>query len=450
VTAGFLAPTPIDLRVLGFTFVLSVAVAVLFGLWPAMRVGRASLADTLRRAGDARSLGGRGSLGRRRLLACAELALCVVLLAGSGLLVRSMLNLLRQDTGFQGNGVLTFGLSLPGPRYDDARRASFVEDLRARLLALPGVEQAATVSHLPLDRGDTNGGFAIIGREFPEGEAPYARKRIASPGYFEAMGVTLVRGRTFAEHDRAGAPEVVIITESLATRYWPAGDALGARVRFLWGGEGEQEVVGIVGDVKHDGLDRPADGMIFRPAGQFIQPGFAVVVKGSGDPLRRVDAVRTEVRALDPDVPVRALRTMDDVVNASVAARRTIMVLMSAFALLALALATVGVYAIAAQAVAQRTGEIGLRMAVGAEGKDVVRMIMRAELPVIAAGALAGLAGALAATRMLEAWLFGVAARDAVTLSVSVAILALVALLATWIPALRAARLDPLRALRMD
>jgi len=450
VTAGFLAPAALDARVLAFMLLLSVLVAVLFGVWPALRVGRSDLAETLRRAGDARSLGGRGALGRRRLLAGAELALCVVLLAGAGLLARSMVNLLRQDTGFDARGVLTFWLSLPGPRYDDVRRTAFLDDLVARLEAMPGVEHAAMVSHLPLERGDTYGGFEIVGRAFPEGEDPHSKKRIASAGYFEALGIPLLAGRTFTERDRAGAPEVVIITESLARRYWPDGDALGSRVRYLWGSEGEQEVVGLVGDVKHDGLDRPADGMIFRPAGQFVQSGFAVVVKGSGDPLRRVDAVRAAVRAVDPDVPVRVPGTMESIVSGSVTGRRTIMMLISAFATLALVLATVGVYAIAAQSVSQRTSEIGLRMAVGAGRADVVRLIVRAELPAILVGALAGLAGAVAATRMLDAWLFGVAATDGVTLASAVALLALVAILATWIPARRAARLDPLRALRTE
>jgi predicted permease len=449
-TAATLAPSTFDPRVLVFTGLVALVVAVLFGLWPAARAARTDLSSALKAAGDTRSAGDRGGWRRRRLLVASEIALCLMLLACAGLLVRSMRNLLGEELGFRPEHVLTFDVQVPPTRYDGAAQARFFADLLERLRALTGVMEAAAASHLPLDRGDTNGGFEIVGREYPPGEGPHSKKRIVSPGYFETLDIPVLRGRAFTESDRAGAPDVVVITESVARRYWPDEDPVGRRVRFSWGPGDEQEIVGIVGDVKHDGLDRPAYGMIFRPVSQFTQQGFSILVRVEGDALAMAEAARRTVLTLDPAIPIANLRTMETVVRASVADRRTTMLLLSGFAVLALVLAAVGVYAVTAHAVAQRTREIGVRIAIGARASDVLRMVLRQELGAVALGVAAGLAAAAAATRVLATSLYGVGATDPATFAAVAGLLIAVALLATWVPARRATRVDPMGALRTD
>jgi putative ABC transport system permease protein len=450
-TAGALAPrTVMDVRVVLYTGGIALLVALLAGLMPAAGVMRGSLVRAIDESGAGWSAGSRSAMRRRRLLVGLEFALSVMLVAGAGLLVRSMAKLVDQDTGFEADNVLTFQLVVPQARYTEERIALFYSDLQSSLARLPGVEAVGLGSHLPLGGGDTNGSFEIVGRTFPEGESPSSKKRIVTPGYFQALGIPLVRGRTFRASDRAGSPDVVIVTEAVAALYWPGEDALGRRIRFSWGPGEEQEIVGIVGDVKHDGLDRPVEGMIFRPAGQFTQPGMTAVVRTAGDPLTILESVRSEVAALDPDLPVQRMRTMESVVAGSVGSRRTTMRLMAGFAILALILSAVGMYAVTAQSMAQRTREIGVRMAIGARGGDVMRMVFREELPVLMIGLLAGLAGASAATRVLDAWLFGISAHDPVTFAGSTALLLAVAVAAILVPSRRAATLDPVQALRTD
>ena len=449
-SAAMLAPhSVIDGRIILFTGAAALLVAVLASLLPALSVLRGSLARVIEDGGG-RSLGSSAGMRRRRVLVGFEFALSVVLLAGAGLLVRSMAKLIDQDTGFDASNVLTFGVALPQPGYTDERITQFYDDLRTRLATLRGVEAAGLGSHLPLGGGDTNGGFTIVGRSYPEGESPASKKRVVTPSYFEALGIPLLRGRTFEESDRAGAPEVVIITAALAEKYWPGEEPLGRRVQFSWGPGDEQEIVGIVGDVRHDGLDQPMDGMIFRPSGQFPFPSMSVFVRASGEPLALAAAVRREIATLDSNLPLLGLRTMESVVTESVGSRRTTMRLMSGFALLALILSAVGMYAVTAQSMTQRTREIGVRMAIGAKGGDVIRMVLREELPVLALGLGVGLLSALAATRVLEASLFGISARDPIAFGASALVLVAAALAAILLPSRRAARLDPVRALRAE
>jgi putative ABC transport system permease protein len=449
-TAATLAPSTFDARVLGFTAAVALLVAMLFGSWPALQAARTDISGALKAAGDVRTAGDRSGWRRRRLLVAFEIALCLMLLAGAGLLVRSMQNLLGETLGFEPERVVTFSVQTPPARYDDAAQGRFFDTLLERLRALPGVAHAAAASHLPLDRGDTNGSFEIVGRTFPEGESPYAKKRIVTPEYFAALGIPVVRGRAFAEADRVGAPEVVIVSEAVARRYWPGEDPIGRRMRFSWGPGDEQEIVGVVGDVKHDGLELPAEGMVFRPLAQFAFPGVSIVIRSDGAALDVVAAARRVVAELDPAMPISDVRTMDQVVRGSVAGRRTTMLLLGGFALLALVLAAVGVYAVTAQAVAHRTREIGVRMAIGARATDVLRMVLRQEMAAVALGVLGGLAGAAAATRVLAASLYGVGATDPVTFLAVAGLLAAVALLAALLPARRATRVDPVRALRSD
>jgi putative ABC transport system permease protein len=450
--AGGLAPaSSADPRVALFTLLVSATVGALFGLWPALRAARFDLAGILRES-DGRSVGGRSAWRRRRVLVGFEIALSVVLLTGAGLLVRSLLSTLSESPGFDEHDVVAFGVSARGKRYeDDAGQAGYAQDLLSRVVQIRGVTAVGAVSHLPLDGGDTSGPLDIVGRDFPEGTAPEIKKRIATPGYFAALGIPLLRGRDFSAADRMGSRDVVIITESLARRFWPGRDPIGQRVRFGWGpGAEEQEIVGVVGDILHDGLDQPSQGMLYRPFAQFPQSGFTLVVKAPGDPAALVRAVRAAVHALDASVPLYQVRTMSSVIRESVAPRRSLMQMLVGFAALALVLAAVGVYAVTAQSVSQRTREIGVRLAIGATRNEILRMVLTAEAKVIAVSVVIGLTVAGAATGMLSSVLYGVSATDVTTFGAAAVLLSVVALAASCIPAIRAARLDPSSALRAD
>jgi putative ABC transport system permease protein len=447
--AALLAPADgIDVRLILFTCAITLVAAALVGLWPAVRAGNdvaGTLKDTVGRATAGRS--GRYS---RRALVGVEIALSVVLLAGSGLMMRSLVRLLDEDPGFRPANVLKFDLSLPGTRYSEgAQQAQFFTTLLERIRALPGVHDAGGINELPLGGGDVTGGFTIAGREFGPDETPMAKKRVVTTRYFETLGIPVVRGRVFEEQDRAGAREVVVISQTLARRYWPGTDPVGQIMSFSWGPGDEQEIIGVVGDVRHDGLDAGVEGMLYRPISQFGFPGLTLVVRTEGEPSALIDVVRAQVRSLDPTLPFDAVMTLRDVVHASVSARSTLMALLTAFAAIALLLAAVGVYAITAQSVGQRTREIGVRKALGAQDGDVLRLVIGEEALVLGVGLTLGVAGALAAVPLLTSSLYGIDARDPITLAGATALLAGVGLLAAWLPARRASRLDPVRALRV-
>jgi predicted permease len=441
----------LDVRVMLFTLVISLGSAALFGLWPALRLTRLGAEGALREAGAARAFGSRAAWRRRRLLVGAEVALAVVLLAGAGLLVRSFIRLMDVAPGFDPQNVLTFQVVLPGTRYDDdARLVAFHDQLRERLSGLPGVVGVGGVNDAPLTGSNTSGSFRIPGVEMPPDESPQANKRVVTPGYFEALRIPLLSGRTFQAADRAGSAEVVIISESVARRYWPGVDPVGKPIRFSWGPGDEQQIIGVVGDIRHDGLDQAIAGEIYRPVSQFPMPGLTWVVRTRGESSALARTARDQVRAIDPAQPVARIMTMQELVGNSLSARRTFMILLGGFAGVALLLAALGIYAVTAQSVLQRTREIGLRMAVGARRRDVLGMVLREELVVIVLGLALGLAGAFGATRVLTASLFGVSAKDPVTFVAVAAVLAVIAIAATLLPARRAARVDPIVALRND
>ena len=447
-SAALLAPVDgIDLRVGLFTCAITLLAAAAVGLWPAWRAG-GDVAGTLK-DGVGRATTGPRERRSRSALVGIEVALSVVLLAGSGLMVRSLVRLLNEDPGFRAGNVLKFDLSLPGTRYrEDAQQVQFFTTLLERIRALPGVHNAGGVNELPLAGGDVTGGFLIPGREFPPDETPMAKKRVVTTGYFEALAIPVLRGRVFEGQDRAGTREVVVISQTLARRHWPDTDPVGQRMRFSWGPGDEQEIIGVVGDVRHDGLDIAVEGMMYRPITQFAFPGLTLVVHTEGEPAALIDGVRAQVRSLDPALPIDGVMTLRAVVRSSVSARSTLMVLLTGFAAIALLLAAVGVYAITAQSVGQRTREIGVRKALGAQNGDVLRLVIGEEAVVLGVGLGFGIAGAFAATPLLAASIYGVDARDPVTLAGAAALLAVIGLLAAWLPARRAARLDPVRALR--
>ena len=436
----------LDARVIAFAVLAALGAGFLFGWVPARRTAGLTPARALRGARGARL-----RTRARHVLVGAEVALSAVLLTGAGLLVRTVSHLVGQDPGFEPRGVLTMELALGTDRYPGvADRVLFWDELLTRVRALPGVEEAGLVSEIPLT-GDTNGGFEIVGREFPEGEGPWSRKRFAGVGYFEVMEIPLLRGRTFSERDRLGEPEVAVVSARLAELYWPNQDPIGQRIRFLWQTEAEQEIVGIVGDVRTDALDQAeALETIYLSHHQIAPQALSLAVRADGDPERLVEPIRRTVLEIDPQQPVHGVATLPSLVRSSVSGRTTIMTLLTAFGVLALLLAAVGVYAVAAQSVAGRTREIGVRLAVGAEPGRVARSVLREEMVPVAVGLAVGLLGAAASGRVLADLLYEVDPSDPGTLLAVAAVLGAAAAAALVVPAVRALRVDPVRVLTSE
>jgi putative ABC transport system permease protein len=447
----------LDHRVLGFAAATSIGTALLFGLVPALRASRVGIAAALH-------AGGRGAAGGgsrlRRALVVGQIGLALTLLTGAGLLGRSVAALRAVDSGFRRDHVLTGRLTLASADYAEEHQViEAFEAIRTRVAALPGVQAAGAVTNLPLasSLGDLN--IRIEGRVRAEGEvSPRADWQAVTPGYFEAMGLAVLRGRMLDERDRAGAPGAVVINETLAERYWPGEDAIGAR--FVLGGNagpGLVTVVGIVGDVRHGSLADPRISQMYLPHAQFrfwnggsVVRSLTLVVRATGDPTALSAAVRSAVREVDPRLPFASVQTMDEVVTASLGRERFLFALTGAFAVVALVLGTIGIYGVLAYGVARRTREIGLRLALGARGRDIATLIVGEGGRLIVAGTVLGLAGAVLLGRLLRGLLFGVTPLDPATLVAAPLALAAAALVATWLPARRAAHLDPVEALRHD
>ncbi|HYU32949.1 MAG TPA: ABC transporter permease [Thermoanaerobaculia bacterium] len=444
-----LAETTVDARILGFALVLSVCTGLLFGLLPALRASRADLGEVMKEG----SRGTAGGPARERLrgtLIVAEVALSFALLIGAGLLLRSLERLLAVDKGFDAERVLSSYLLLPYTRYPQGyQQAAFFREVRERAQALPGVETAALVSDIPLT-GGTNGGFGIEGREYPPGKNPFAEKRIASPGYFEVLRIRILAGRVFNERDIAGTPAVVVVNQAFAQSYFPGESPLGKRVDFRWGTSGMQEIVGVVGDVREQALHQPARPVIYIPLAQRPAEWAYLLVRTTGDPHDIVPSLRRVVAALDRNLPVAEVRTLEDVVAARLADRRLAMALFGVFSVLSLVLAALGLYAVISYMVVQRRQEIGIRMALGARTEQVMRLVLRQGLALIAAGVIVGAVAALWLGRFLAGLVFGVGTTDPITFGGVALLLAVTALLASMIPALRAAHVDPASVLRSE
>ncbi len=447
----------VDGPVLVFTLVLSTCAGILFGLAPALGLRRldvfGALGAAARGASTTGAAWGRGN-GLRRGLVVAELALSVVLLIGAGLLIRSFARLQDVPPGFEPKGVQTFQLSMAGGRYADrATLQNTYKELWERLERLPGVTAAGGVTALPLSGFFAWGPITVEGRVPPPGEN-FINADIRTVGgrYFQAMGIPLRRGRFFDETDTPDKPRVILVDERMAQELWPGQDPIGKRVRFgdLKSTAPWREVVGVVGRVKQYGLDSDPRIAFYNAQTQAESRSLYVTVRGGGDPAALGAAIKREIRALDPELPVYRLRTMTEWLEFSLARPRFAMLLFSGFAALALALATIGIYGVMAYLVGQTTREIGIRMALGATDRAVLGLVLRQGLSVALAGAAIGLAGAFALQRLMASLLFGVQGADPLTFAAVALLLTGTALLATYIPARRAARIDPIVSLRTE
>jgi putative ABC transport system permease protein len=450
----------IDAAAIGFTTAASVITAVLFGLAPAFQAARAALGDRLRSGRGITSDQQQGRL--RDLLIASEIALALVLLAGAGLMVRSMSALRAIDPGFDPRGVLSLQVSVHGTAHAaPERRSAFFLELLERMRALPAVRSASAINHLPIDGDLWTRGFRIEGRSLSRpGEGPGAYYRVVLPGYFETMGLRLVRGRDFSGQDTEEAPPVAILSEGLARRQWPDEDAIGKRIAL---GSSAQPrwmtVVGLVENALAGGWTAPPGDEMYLPYLQttayLAQPEsrytyLTVVLETSGDPAHLTAMARSAVAALDPGASVANITTMEAVVDRALARPRFELTLLGLFAGVALLLAAAGIYAMMSYAVSRRTQEIGLRLTLGAQQRDVLRTILRQATIRIAIGAIAGLTGAVLLTRLMSRLLYAVQPGDPVAFVGATAFLITVALLASFVPAWRASRLDPVKALRQE
>jgi putative ABC transport system permease protein len=440
---------PLDGRV--FLFLLAVAAfsGIAFGLVPALQASRGDVRESLAE-GAGRTTADGGQRRFRSALVVVEIALSLLLLIVAGLLLRGFLNVSKVNPGLVSQGVLTTHVALPGAGSQNVPR--FYRPMLERVRALPGVRSAAVISMLPVQSSGTSGSYAVEGRPpVPTPQMPMAEIRLASPGFFRSLGIPLLRGRDFDERDGDGKPSKIIVNDVLARKEFPGQNPLGQRIFY----DGYSlEIIGVVGDVHQAGLDQAPLAEIYKPYTDTqyadLLSDMSLVEKTSGDPGAMAGDVQRAVHAVDPGVPLYAVLTMDQVISDSLASRRLMLWLLGLFAGIALILSAAGLYGVISYLVAQRTREIGMRMALGAQARDVLRLIMGQGAGLTAAGIVLGLLGALAATRVLENLLYGVSARDPLTFAGIAVLLALVALAATWLPARRAARVDPMVAIRNE
>jgi putative ABC transport system permease protein len=441
----------VDARVLAFSLVVSLLAGILFGTAPALSAARGDLIDPLRES--QRASAGASRSRTQRILVVAEVSLALMLTVGAGLLVRSLIRLQHVDPGFMPHHLLTFGIDLPSSRYpNDAASRAFYQRLMERLDALPGVESTAVAVSLPPNQVTVTDNFTVEGKTYAPGEsAPVGTLVVASPTYFKTMGIPVVRGRAFDDRDREGSPAVVIVSRTLADRFYPNGDAVGRR--FRTGGPERprnewMQIVGIAGDVKYDGLAQAPEPAYYLPFQQNPWTEQYVVVRTASDPAGLAAAAREAVWSVDRDLPLLRVRTMDEMMSEAAADPRLRTVVLACFGVLGLLLATIGVYGVMAYAVTQRSHELGVRAALGARPGDLVRLVVKESGTLVGTGIVIGLAGALALTRFTETLLFQVTPRDPATFITTATVLSLAAILASWLPARRAGRTDPIRVLR--
>jgi putative ABC transport system permease protein len=440
----------LNAHALGFALLLALFTCVLFGLAPSVQVSHVELQSALKH-------GTRGTTTHRRTgirgaLVVVQVALAMILLAGAGLMFGSFLRLQAVPTGFDASNVLTVPLELPDSRYSAERRLTFFESVRARIASMPGVEYVGATSTDPLRQWGFSNDVTPADRaaEAPAGGFMQAGWRSVTPGFFRAMGIPLLKGRVLTAADGASGEQPVVVTRGMASRLWPGEDPLGKRV--FWGGTDgvPHTIVGVVGDIRDVQLDAEPTPLMFLPYGEVPVPGMTLVIRTSGDPSSVAGAVRRELRAEDAQLPLPEVGSLSRNRSSAVAEPRFRMLLLAGFASAALLLATVGVYGVMAFSVAQRTRELGVRMALGAHARRVFALVLKQGMVLAGVGVVLGLAGALAVTRLLQSLLFEISATDPVVLGAVALLLGAVTLIGAYLPARRAARVDPIVALREE
>jgi len=448
-----IAQTRLDWKALLFMTGVSVLTGIIFGLAPALHSRKVDLASTLKTGGRT-EMGNKSQAKMRRLLVVAEVSLALMLLVGAALMGESVMNLWRVPPGFDAHGVLTFDINLPSTRYGKPEQsAAFYRELLERVRATPGVKSASGIFPLPLSDSQVRTTFVVEGRPVPKNEEPRTEFRTVGLDYFLTMKIPLLAGREFTAHDDMHGTQVVIINEAMAKKYFAGENPIGKRIRPDAAPLGEppmREIVGVVGNVKHRSLTAEADPESYMPYEQESIGDMTMVVRAEGDPLALVPAMREQVKAIDAQVPLYRVRTLESYISDSTAQKRFTGMMYGTFAGLGLALAVVGLYGVMSHLVAQRTHEIGVRLAVGAARADILRMVLRYGMSLSAIGMGLGTVGALALSRVLASQLFGVTATDGWTYVAVIATLGLVSAAACYVPARRATRVDPIVALRYE
>ncbi|MGA8232494.1 MAG: ABC transporter permease [Candidatus Acidiferrales bacterium] len=438
----------VNLQVVTFAFGITLLTGVIFGLIPALQIGKGGFSGLKESARHSEPAAHRRI---RNSLVVAEIAVSLMLLVGAGLLIRSFWLLIHVDPGFQTQRVLTAQLSLNGPSYNDpAYRVRFWQDLEERVATLPGVEAVGATSELPLTGQHSDGPFKIPGHRYGPSEFDDAYYRQVTPGYLAAMRIPLLAGRWLDQNDTAKSPGTLLVNQAFAKRFFPGQDVLGKHLELLGDAQPDREIVGIVGNISHRALSDPQEPEMYVAYAQYAPPTMNLVVRAVADRSTLAAALDEPVRAIDKDETLSAIRPLDDIVASSVSQPRFLSLLLSLFAGLAVTLAAIGIYGVMAYSVSQRTNEIGIRMALGAKQSDVLKMVVWQGMKLAAAGALIGIAGSLLFGHFLESMLYGVRPRDPLTfVLVSIGLFG-VSLVANYIPAQRAMRVDPMVALRYE
>jgi len=443
----------LDGRVFGFTLLVSLLTGVIFGLAPALQAAKTELTETLKEGGR----GGEGARGARlrSALMIAEVAIALVLMAGAGLLLNSFWRLLQVNPGFDPRQTLTFRLNLPDNKYSDPQAVAFFERLQARLQNLPGARSASVTFALPFSSSHIGTDLDIEGRPVAPGDRPNVDCQSVLPDYFRTLGIRLIKGRDFDARDDLKARRVAIVNETLTRRFFPNEDPIGKRIRPEISAEpGDapmREIIGVVSDVRYRSLTADVPPEVYMPYTQLpISTGMWIALRTDADPRSLISAARAEVQALDKELPVFEVKTLDQYVSGAVAHPRFNALLLLLFAGVAALLTAVGLYGVISYSVTQRTREIGIRMALGGQTHDMLRLVVKQGMTMTLIGVGAGLGGALALTRLLKTLLFGVSAADPLTFSVIVLLLTIIAFVACWIPARRATKVDPMVALRTE
>ncbi|HXS00648.1 MAG TPA: ABC transporter permease [Pyrinomonadaceae bacterium] len=442
----------LHLPVFLWTLTISIVTGLLFGLAPALQASRPDLNKALKDS-SGRNPGSFQGSGLRNLLVVSEVTVALLLLVGAGLMTKSFVRLQQVNPGFEATNVVSMYIALPTQKYRRQQVNIFYDQLLERVRNLPGVKSAGGIDPLPLSNNNVTTNFVVEGAPIVSlAERPEASRRLITPGYFQTMSIPILKGRSFTEQDRENTPNVIVVNEALASRYWPNQNAVGKRLGFEEDADKQvwREIVGVAGNIKHKALETDVMPEVYFPYKQFPGNFMNLVVHTDSDPVSMIPAIRNQVLSIDKDQPVADIMTMEQRLAKSVASSRFVMLLLSSFSVLALGLAAVGIYGVMAYLVTQRTQEIGVRMALGAQRNDVLKLVVGRGMVLAITGTAIGLGAALALTRLMRSLLFEVTPTDWLTFVIASMVLLNVALLACYLPARRATKVDPLTALRYE